>query len=276
MTEDMKGLRSSAHALRGRVLTDAEVRRILESAAEIDERSESLVARSGQGLTVEDLREIAREAGIDPQCVDIAIEQDRGSLEPQKSPLFGGPHSWRFHSEIPGTLTPEDRSDLVQAVRSLLDEQGQVTEVYRRMEWRHDDSLGPVTVSVYPKDGTVEIDVAANRQGEAGLVVGVGTFLGVFPASVLIASLINVFVDGSAIPDIFTLLVAAPASFGISRMIWRMRSSWWARRLRQISDQLSSNVQDIAVPTLPTGDAEPDRTNPLELPTGPADRGNDT
>lgn len=273
MTGEAKGPPPSTPAPRaaGRVLSDAEVSQILEKAADLQERSVHRRARSGHDLTVEDLREIAREAGIDPQFVDIAVEQGRGSLAPRRSPLLGAAHTWRFHSEVPGTLRPEDRSRLVQAVRSLLEEQGEATELYGRTEWRYDDTMGPLTVSVYPTDRSVEIDVSGNRKAEAGTLVGAGTFFGGWFGTLFLgwSGLLNL----DAAPFLILPGLAAVsviASFGLSRTIWRMRSEWWARRLRQISDSLSMTVQDMA---LPGPDPEQDRAAAPDLLEGPADRG---
>jgi hypothetical protein len=139
---------------RSRVFGDSEIARILRTAADLQERSDSFATRAGQGLTVEDLREVAREAGIDPRFVDIAVSQGLGPVGRLSSTVLGGPQSWRFHSEIPGDLSDEDRSRLVQAVRSVMDEEGEVADVYGRLEWRHDDQLGPVTIGISPQSGT--------------------------------------------------------------------------------------------------------------------------
>ena len=62
----------------GRQFADAEIARILQTAAELQERSSVIGEASAHGLTIEDLRQVAEEAGIDPRFVDIAVTQARG------------------------------------------------------------------------------------------------------------------------------------------------------------------------------------------------------
>ncbi len=227
----------------GRQFGDAEVARILQTAVELQERSSTLAEHSAHGLTIEDLRQVAEEAGIDPRFVDIAVSDARGPVGRQSSSLLGGPQRWRFHAEIPGDLSEEDRSRLVQAVRSIMDEEGEVAEVYGRLEWRHDDSLGPVTVGISPKSGTTEIDVSANRGGEAGLLFAFGVPLGGLVGGSALAGMIGVAGTAAALPVVAAM---AGVSYGLARLGWRMRSQWWERHLQRKIDQLSSTVQDIA------------------------------
>jgi len=237
---------------RGRVLGDAEIARILQTAADLQERSDAFASTSAHGLTIEDLRQVAHEAGIDPKFVDIAVNQGRGPVGRQKSLLLGGPQSWRFHSEIPGDVTEEARSRLVQAVRSVMDEKGEVAEVYGRLEWRHDDTLGPVSVGISPGSGTTEIDVSANRQGEAGLIFGLGVPAGGMLGGAVVANLIGVAGTIAALP---VAAAMAGVSYGVLRLGWRMRSLWWERHLQQKIEELSSTVQDITIPVEdPSGD----------------------
>ena len=246
---------------RERVLGDAEVARILDTAADLQERSETIALSTGHGLTLEQLRQVAREAGIDPRFVDIAAAQGRGPVGRTRNLVLGGPQHWRFHSEVPGELSRNDRARLVHTVRSAMQEQGEVVEVYGRLEWRRDDTLGPVTIGISPKQGVTEIDVSANRRGEAGLLFGLGVPLGGLLGGSAVAGLIGVAGTGAAWP---VAAAMAGVSYGLARLGWRFRSAWWERRLQQKVDDLSSTVQNLVF----SASAQDDSNAEVIGPTG--------
>jgi hypothetical protein len=233
---------SKSVAKRGRVFGDAEIARILQTAADLQERADARTTGTGHGLTLDDLRKVAQEAGIDPEFVDVAVAQARGPVGKRGGAILGGPHSWRFHAEVPGELSEGDRARLVQAVRSIMDEQGEVAEVYGRLEWRYDDSLGPVTIGITPGSGGTGIDVSANRGGEAGALYGLGVSFGGLGGGAAVAGMFGL-VGTAAAP----LAVGAMAgvSYGLIRLGWRLRSRWWERRLQRRVDEISSTVQDL-------------------------------
>ena len=112
---------------------DAETARILETAVELQERARAVGTHSAHGLTVEDLRQIAQEVGVDPRFVDIAVSDVQGPVERHKSALAGGPVGWRFHSEVVGEIDDDDRGQILQAVRSVMGAKGEFADIYGRM-----------------------------------------------------------------------------------------------------------------------------------------------
>ena len=238
----------STPALRppGRQFGDAEIARILQTAAELQERSSTVGDDSAHGLTIEDLRQVAREAGIDPRFVDIAVSDSREPLSRQGNALTGAPKSWRFRSEIPGEIRDDARDRVLLAVRSAMGETGTFADVYGRMEWSGQDDqdvLGSVVVGVSSRDGTTEIDISAKRGGETFLLFGLGVPVGGLTAGAAVANLLGL-VGTAGAPLIAAGMVGV--SYGVARLLWRVRSQWWERKLQQKVDHLSSAIQDIA------------------------------
>lgn len=250
---------SSAVPRAARTFDEAEVARILKTAAELHESSGAVVPRPGRGLSLEDLREVAEEAGIDPRFVDIAVSREGGAVQRGSAWGRGAPSRWLVSSEVPVELTEDERRRLVPALRSIMDHEGEVNEVLGRLEWRHNgDELGAVTVSVGSADGTTDIDVSANRNGEVGLMFGLGVPFGGLLGGAGIVDLLGLADTGPI------TLVAALAMGGVSwaalRFGWRFRSRWWERRLQEKAVRLSEAVERLAGPSAlsPGGDDKQD------------------
>jgi hypothetical protein len=90
-----------------RRVTDREIGLILRRAVELDKGSPSKAVSSARGLTLAELQEIAKEAGIDPGMVGRAVAEmeNKGSLEPRS---IGGPSPVKREVRtVPGKLPPE-------------------------------------------------------------------------------------------------------------------------------------------------------------------------
>lgn len=228
--------------LPARRFSDEEVARILKSAADLQERS-TPPGEPGRGLTLEDLRQIASEAGIDPRFVELAAADAHAPVERDASVLAGGAYAWAVHRTVPGIVPEADRDRILRAIRSVMGQKGEVEDLYGRMEWSFDDSLGPVMVGVASRDGRTEIDVSARRAGEAGLLHGIGVPFGGFFGGAALAGLIGL--SGAAIP----LLIggATVAGWGGLRAIWSHYSQRWERKVERLADAVASAAREVAV-----------------------------
>lgn len=232
---------------------DDEVQKILEAAAELQERSGALGTGSARGLTIQELRQVAAEVGIDPHFVDIAATDVDAPMEKRGSAWMGGPDSWHFRTSVPGEIEDEEREQIVLALRSLMGQQGEIGEVFGRMEWTSNDGMGPVIIGVSSRDGATEIDMTANRAGEAGLYHGLGIPIGgVVGGAVLAASF------GLSGPLVLTAIAGmSAASYGLTRLVWRKRSEQLERTYRRVMQRAASIVQEAA--RLPDGTSDAPR-----------------
>jgi hypothetical protein len=220
---------------------DEEIRAILGRAAELQERSYGVARDPERGLTLDELRQVAEEAGIDPMFVDLAARDVDAPVERRGSALAGGTYQWHFRTSMPGEVQDSDRDRIVHAIRSIMGQKGEITDVYGRMEWSFDDSLGPVIVGVSARNGRTEIDVTAARGQEVGLLHGMGVPMGGIGGGVSLAAAIGL--SGTAVLPL--VAAAAGLSYGVIRAGWSARSRWWERRLRRLVDRITSVVQDV-------------------------------
>ena len=101
--------------------TEQEAGEILRRAAEM-QRAEPSVA-DPSGFSLNELEEVAREAGIDPAVVRrAALELDVRTDDAASRALLGAPINVRLETEVPGEY-PADRFDellpLIQKASSL-------------------------------------------------------------------------------------------------------------------------------------------------------------
>ena len=227
----------------GRRFGDDDIQRILQTAAELHERSHTVAHDASRGLTLDELRQVAEEAGIDPRFVDLAASTLDAPIERQESGLAGGAYRWHFRTRIGGEIRDADRDSILHAIRSVMGRKGEVADVYGRMEWSQDDGAGPTIIGISSRDGETEVDVSAEKRMEASMVHGLGIpFGGIFGGAAL-ASLLGA---ANPIPAVIAL---SGLSYAGMRLVWRARSAWWERRLRKVIERISSIVQDVA--TLP-------------------------
>jgi hypothetical protein len=87
--------------------TDREIGLILRRAVELEEGSPSSGLPSARGLTLSELQEIAKEAGIDPGMVGRAVAEidSRRGLEPRS--LWGPSGVRREVRTVPGEMARE-------------------------------------------------------------------------------------------------------------------------------------------------------------------------
>jgi len=228
---------------------DDEIERILRTAAELQERAVG-GSYDPRGLTQDELRQVALEAGIDPRFVDLAVTDLDGPVESRDSAFAGGPFRWHFNSTVDGEVPHDDRDQILLAVRSMMGTKGEVAEVFGRFEWTFNDGAGPIILGVSSRDGRTEIDLTSDRSAEVGLFYGLGMPFGGIFGGAAIAGLFGISGPLALLP----VGGAAIASYGVARLAWRWRSRSWDDRLRRLVERISSTVQGLA--RLPPGDEE--------------------
>jgi hypothetical protein len=123
--------------------TDDELARILDQASKSEARAD-LVGPTEQGYTLEEIRDIAREAGIDPSHVDraaaglMASEDTPLPATRGRSTLLPKELVRTVHEElvIPRALTDEEMISLVHHLESIVPWSGAVRQAGSWVEWR--------------------------------------------------------------------------------------------------------------------------------------------
>ena len=217
--------------------TDQEMALILKRAAELQE---GIAPTPGRSL--EEIEEIAKEAGIDPAFVANAAAELREP--PRRRGFFGAPT--RFHEErmVRGTLSTTALRELVDRARAETGLHGDVVQVLDSVEWRGRASLGATVVALTPRGGGTRLAVTVSRGDEAVAVVTTSIVAGIATAI-----LGGVAVAGSiGSPLIESLIIAGCGVGGFAasaQLWWRGLANRWRRRTQAIADTLAERAGEL-------------------------------
>ena len=169
--------------------SEADAQRIFALAAERQHE----VGQSETGLSLEELEEVGRAAGLDPAFVrQAAMDALRPETTGTTRRVLGMPLEHRRERFIRGTVTDDAWAQIVVDLRRQFNKPGLVTDIGPLREWRSvaSDQQQPVTVTLTPERDGTRVVIEQSQAGAAlglGIATGVNFFMGLMFA--LIASL---------------------------------------------------------------------------------------
>jgi hypothetical protein len=222
---------------------------ILRKASEIQLSSGGQSGGVGAGgLTLEEIRSIAGEAGIDPEAVTraasilgaLAWEEKKGLA----SAIFGSTDKFHLDCEIPGRLPPEEMGRILEQIRKAAEHQGEASEVMGGVEWKTVGALSAINVNISLRGDSTSIQIVGDR-GPAGGV----TFIFPMAASAILVGALGAAFDPDTALGIITLVGGTLGSgFLLARTLWVANSRKFRTRLTHIMDTLSRSVERAALP----------------------------
>ena len=227
-----------------RRFTDKEVALILRRASDLETRASSAAVASGRGLTLSDLREIAAEAGIDPELVSRAVTEMEGPRGIRTGSHLAGPGTVRREVRaIPEELSREELADLIRVVDEEVRDQGTVQEALGHVRWTSQGRILSTQVSLEPGEGETLLRVE-ERYHDAlrGILHGL-------PAG-------HVFIFGLAGameglhlalgPGALFVAASAAAGWGVGTTIWRGLSKGSRTRVQRLAEKLGLRARELA------------------------------
>ena len=164
-----------------RYFDEREVARILQKATEPRKSHGVATTSSGDGLTLEEVREIAAEAGIDPARVDEAARSLSTPVPVARYSLdvfVGSPTAVQYEAELDIEIGEEERTEIVRLVRAALARQGVVGGQAGSLEWMDQDGFGGRYVTVSPTRTGTRLEVAGNFKEAAAGAAGISGVVG--------------------------------------------------------------------------------------------------
>jgi hypothetical protein len=224
--------------LQERRFSDREFALILRRAQELQDASgDSARLPRADGMSLTEIRHIAAEVGIGGRYVELAA----GALPPEPPAaaiLTGAPWEWEATRVVPGELPESEKGRVLDAIRSVVKDKGELETAYGRLEWTYDDELGPVQVRVVPASGETRVETSARRTGAAGIVFGVSIPVGGVLAGSALSAMLGL--DGAAIPA--AVIAMAGASWMIARAAWRAHARQWERKVALLCERVADAV----------------------------------
>lgn len=228
-----------------RRFSDEEVQELIRKALALQERS-ATTPQAGhtrpEGLTIDDVRHIAAEVGIDPRFVEEAVDGGLVDAERTGNWFVGAPYEWRFRETVAGEVDEKDWGRLIDAIRAEIGQKGEVQDVFGTLEWSHNDGLGPILVSVRSEDGRTHVELTGSRSGSLALIHGLGIPLGGLVLGGLVAGATGL--SGLAVLPV--LASTAGLSWLVGRIAWRPRARHWERKLRLLTERVAGAAARVA------------------------------
>jgi len=219
--------------------SEEEVALILRRAAELDARR-----GGGRELTLAEIQEIAREAGIPPDTIVRAarvVERPRADLF---TPILGAPTTIVRRAEVPGTVSEDAYPDLVQVIRDAFERHGRSGHALSGIEWTAADGFGGFTVAVRPAGGdSTRID-ARVRRGDAATVTYLLSAVGWLVAGSLVGDVLN----PTTTLEFLALIGGGTAgAYATARAVWSRLMGSWQDRVDRLVDRLTEVVGEKAL-----------------------------
>jgi hypothetical protein len=202
---------------------DRDGHRILREAVRLEHDHEQ---RAG-GLTLADLKEIAREVGIHPDRVAEAASCVRFASSASTGTRFVGDTRWEVHGAARSTLDAAGMQEVIEGIRAAMGRHGRVVYTPCGIEWYWRERAGASFVSVTHTGGAlVRVCILVERMDGAVMVLAAGA--GVGAALAIPVCLALPFGGAAAIP-----VAAAMIATGFigARALWAVAARKWAERL---------------------------------------------
>jgi hypothetical protein len=162
-----------------RKFNEEEVALIIKRAAELQQTEQTEQQETGNALSLSEVEQIAREAGIDPRLVRhaaLGLDRPHGSNRP--SPWVGAPTRIVFERVIDGEVPAEEFENLINEVRRSLGDNGVPSVLGKTLAWsssthdRRRASGRQVDVTIAPRSGSTTIRVEEELRNTAGALFG--------------------------------------------------------------------------------------------------------
>jgi hypothetical protein len=234
-----------------RRFTDREIGLILRRAVELEEGSPKRGLPSARGLSLRELEEIAKEAGIDPEMVGRAIEEmdDRHGLEFRS--IWGPSGVKREVRTVRGKMSREAVGLLMRVVDQEVDAQGTVVEALGGVRWTSNTRFLSTQVSVEPSGEDTLLRVEEHYSDAVR-----GPLHGIWGSLGLVSGLaLGIEVWSLAVPlVIFLTAIVGMLGWGVGDMLWRLISASSRKRVRALTEHLTTEASRLLPP--PAGEED--------------------
>ncbi|MEO7503305.1 MAG: hypothetical protein ABIW94_11765 [Gemmatimonadaceae bacterium] len=237
---------------RERRFNEEEVALIIKRAAEL-QQTEQTENDPGNALSLTDVEQIAREAGIDPKLIrQAALGLDQPSTTIRPNPWIGSPTRIVFERVVDGEIPVEEFEPLIADVRRTFGDNGVPSVLGRSLAWsssvrgRRRAQGRQIDVSVVPRGGVTTIRVEEELRNVAGGLFG-GLVGGGGGGTTGISIGIGMGAFHSA-PLAFMLWVAIAGGFyTLARTIFGSIAAKRERELRELANRLEEQVTAAVV-----------------------------
>jgi len=210
-----------------KVYGDEELAFILHKAAELA-RPSNAEGDSSSGLSLEEIKTVAAEVGLDPSLIERAARLiPQGARESRLERLIGGPLQHRRDVRVRTELTAEKAAHLLATVRGIVEAQGEGQSDASGMSWHSKGGAVHTSVTANAETAGTHVRVRVDRRGMS--------FLTAFSSVVATMPFASPLIDAG--PSIVSVALAVlPVAVG--RVFW----AYSTRRAREKVEALVDTV----------------------------------
>jgi hypothetical protein len=162
-----------------RKFSEEEVALIIKRAAEL-QQTQQVENEPSTALTLTEVEQIAREAGIDPKLIRQAAHGlDRPSETSRPSPWLGAPTHLVFERVVDGEIPVDDFEPLINEIRRTMSDNGVTSVLGRTLAWtssytggRRRNNGRMVNVNIVSRSGVTTIRVEEEMRQVAAALFG--------------------------------------------------------------------------------------------------------
>ena len=239
-----------------------EVGSILKKAAEKSSTDGSDMAI---GLSIEELKQIASETGIDPeQIAQAAAEIDvaSGTSEPT---FWGGPFSFNNQVLAEGEISSAQWEEMLISIRKFFQSKGEVTTRGSVFEWNSPwGTTNSAQVTTLKDDGETKISVSWN-----GPLTAIPFYIPVPLAAIVSVIFASEFLELTSVPGMSFAILVTGLTFLAGRWALRRHLNKGFKKLRQmvaglsfIANEKNSNSENVSS-QINANKTKADTKNPL-------------
>lgn len=222
--------------------SEREIREVFERAARDQEQAKAHAAQ--EGLTLEEMQEIAASAGIAPEFVAHAA-QSVALGEPETGRMSFGPvPRGVFRTEVlPAPPTDTLWNELVADLRRTFSARGTETVAGRVREWRN----GNLIVTLEPSGDGSRLHLRTRRDQRLG-AIGILTALALFPVLVLLLGAVTGTLEPEQVRALLSVAIAGTlgaAVFGVDQRSWATTRE---RQMEAVAERARALNQPSALP----------------------------
>ena len=233
-----------------RRFNDEEVALIIKRAAEL-QQTERLEQEPGNAMTLAEVEQIAKEAGIEPQLIRrAALGLDRPAESNRPSPWLGAPTNLVFERVVDGEISPDDYEALVNELRRTFGDNGMPSVLGRTLAWTTTPRGGrrrsrgrQIDASVITRGGVTTIRVEEDMGNvAAGLFAGLVAGGGGGTTGITVGIGMAVF-QSAAIAGLLWVAVAG-GFYALARTIFSSVTSKREKQLRELVGRLEDQARE--------------------------------
>jgi len=232
-----------------RKFNDEEVALIIKRAAEL-QQTEQVEQNSSSALSLQEVEEIAKEAGIEPALIRRAASTlDTHTLVNRPSPWIGAPTRIVFERVVDGEISSDAYETLVNEIRRTFGDNGVPSVLGRTLAWTSTATGGrrqsrgrQIDVSVMSRGGVTTIRVEEELRNTAGALFG-GLVGGGTGGTSGLSMGIGMGVFHSPAISVAMLFLFGGGFYTLARTIYGSISGRREKQLQGLTDRLQEHVE---------------------------------